>query len=125
MNKAPRIARGLAVLTLIAAAACNGAGGGQDNGADEPETPAIGELGGMCGGIAGFQCKTDGAYCAFEPGVCRDGADYAGVCTLKPEVCTMDYRPVCGCDGETYGNACAAAAAGASVAYEGACEDAE
>lgn len=36
-------------------------------------------------------------------------------------MCTMDYRPMCGVDGKTYGNACGAAAAGVTVAYEGEC----
>ena len=94
------------------------------NASDESDL-AVGELGGMCGGIAGFQCNGDGNYCAYEPGICQEVADAAGVCTVKPQICTMDYRPVCGCDDNTYPNACAAAGAGVSVAYEGACGEEE
>lgn len=79
-----------------------------------------GETGGMCAGIGAIQCIAATDYCMMETGQCTM-PDASGTCTVKPEVCTEDMAPVCGCDGTTYSNACKAAAAGVSVASEGEC----
>jgi Kazal-type serine protease inhibitor domain len=77
--------------------------------------------GAMCGGYPGIQCEA-GSYCAIEAGQCKTIADVTGICRKKPQVCTQQSQPVCGCDNKTYGNSCMAAAAGASIASEGACK---
>lgn len=43
----------------------------------------------------------------------------------KPEVCTMQWDPMCGVDGETYGNMCMLDAADVKLDYQGECIVAE
>jgi hypothetical protein len=76
--------------------------------------------GAACGGLLGLSCS-DGEFCKFAPEAACGAADQLGTCTAAPQTCTTQFDPVCGCDGQTYGNACAANAAGVSVVSAGAC----
>ena len=60
-------------------------------------------------------------YCRFEASALCGANFGVGLCEPRPDVCLRSFQPVCGCDGENYGNACSAAAAGTSVAHEGLC----
>ena len=61
-----------------------------------------------------------GQYCKKDKGECL--TKNFGTCEAKSQICPMMYMPVCGCDGETYGNSCTASGAGQSVAYMGECQ---
>lgn len=74
----------------------------------------------VCGGRGRGPCP-DGYFCSFGPAAMCGRADASGVCARRPDACITLYRPVCGCDGETYSNSCSAASAGVSVEFEGEC----
>lgn len=76
-----------------------------------------------CGGrrVGGAVACPDGQYCAYEPSDICGWADAPGVCRPRPDACITLHDPVCGCDGVTYSNACAAASAGVSVQHDGEC----
>ncbi len=64
--------------------------------------------------LTGFSCEDQ--LLGETPGTCIDPAK------IKTDVaCIMVYKPVCGCNDQTYGNSCEAANAGVKTWVEGEC----
>ncbi|MGC4087569.1 MAG: Kazal-type serine protease inhibitor domain-containing protein [Polyangiaceae bacterium] len=85
----------------------------------EAPAPVLAE-GQLCGtrGVNG-ECGP-GLFCKWKPDC--GTTDAGGSCARKTTVCTKIYKPVCGCNGKTYGNACSAAGEGMSIVHDGPCK---
>lgn len=87
------------------------------------ECAPIARRGESCGGFTRGPAPVcaEGLYCWYHPDDICGFADAAGVCARKPASCTDEHTPVCGCNGETYPNACVASMHGVTVRKKGAC----
>jgi hypothetical protein len=72
---------------------------------------AVACAGGMC---------APGEFCQTPPGQCD--AFQRGTCTAPAGASSVEFAPVCGCDGKTYGNDGARWHARTGRAHEGACK---
>ena len=65
----------------------------------------------------------DHELCVYTEGLCGavGFSDGQGRCQARSEVCNAVEEPVCGCDGQRYGNACSALSQGVDVSKFGGC----
>jgi hypothetical protein len=112
-----------AALGALLVAACGGSSGTATEGDSVAQSDEALRAR-LCDGPLHLRCA-EGQYCnSIRAGVCP-GPRQFGVCAAEAQICPDIFQPVCGCDGQTYPNACHAAAAGVAVAHTGACAPAK
>jgi hypothetical protein len=84
-----------------------------------PAPASAAGLGQRCGGFIGIACNK-GLWCQRPAGQCWS-ADTFGTCSSVPRFCNLIFKPVCGCNGKTYGNDCQRQAAQVQLAHAGKC----
>ena len=78
-------------------------------------------IGELCGSRGLDLCPAN-TFCDYPLRAMCGATDMPGTCQpIGSGVCPDNYDPICGCDGQTYGNQCLARAEGVSVRQAGAC----
>jgi hypothetical protein len=107
-------------------AACGGSSSNSasstSSGNTTPSGTGTGASDPVCGTRGAAACP-DGQFCDFPEGSECGATDRGGHCVARPEMCTREFNPVCGCDGQTHPTACVAHSNGVSVAHAGECEE--
>ena len=112
--------RWIALASITAGGAC-GVDAGPTGGTNPASVVDEDELlGHQCEGPDALLCPK-GKFCATAKADRCPGFEIKGTCHRIPDACVDVYQPMCGCDGQTYGNKCEAALVRVAVAYDGRC----